>query len=284
MMVPDMSGGRELQLAHLLYALRRALDRLRTYAPIPKVGVLYLMGIPYRKINSQSQNTISPNQYPRSTPRIYEAFMIENGTKEMLTFQSQLRQHHAKAMLFLATSQGSKFPDPKLVKLTSPRYGTNVHRVLAAKGFAPTLYGSQELVGAPTAYVMEYLPPPSLGRSGWITLYALRQHDNHIGHQVGIKTALDQILEIMAAEGVVHGDLRSPNFMIKVRDNRPEVGDDGKYYIQVIDFDWAGESGKVRYPLYRNSQVTWPAPRDAPILPQHDVATVEDWWVEERWF
>jgi hypothetical protein len=109
MMVPDMNGGRELQLAHLLYALRRALDRLKTYVLILKVGVFYLIGIPYRRIESQSQDTISPKQYPQSIPRIYEAFMIENGTKEMLTFQSQLLQHHAKAMLFLATSQGSKF-------------------------------------------------------------------------------------------------------------------------------------------------------------------------------
>jgi len=257
MMVPDMNGGRELQLAHLLYALRRALDRLKT------------------RIESQSQDTISPKQYPQSTPRIYEAFMIENGTKEMLTFQSQLLQHHAKAMLFLATSQGSKFLIRNSSNSPLPAMGRMCTVSLRQRDLRRTSMGAKSL---------SERRPLTSGASGWITLYELQQRGTHIGHQVGIKRVLDQILEIMAAEGVVHGDLRSPNFMIKVRDNRPEVGDDGKYYIQVIDFDWAGESGNVRYPLSRNSQLTWPAPRDAPILPQHDAATVADWWVEERWF
>ena len=99
-------------------------------------------------------------------------------------------------------------------------------------------------------------------------------------HQAGIRQALNQIFEVMATEGVVHGDLRLPNIMIRVKANgEPEVGGDGEYRIRVIDFDSAGRSGEVRYPLQRNEGIEWPASRDL-IRPHHDKATIDSWWRE----
>lgn len=45
---------------------------------------------------------------------------------------------------------------------------------MAANDLAPQLYGSKRLQGAPMAYVMEYLTPPSPPHTGgWVTFLQL---------------------------------------------------------------------------------------------------------------
>ena len=83
------------------------------------------------------------------------------------------------------------------------------------------------------------------------------------------------------ANGVVHGDARDPNVMIKFPspgegkvlpgrgsgEDPPggkvlpgrDSGEDppGGILVKFVDFDWAGEHGVSRYPLFMSCQVNW---------------------------
>ena len=79
---------------------------------------------------------------------------------------------------------------------------------------------------------------------------------------------LDVALGHLRSGHFVHGDLRPPNVVMR-------VNDDGTTTAVLIDFDWAGKAGKVRYPRGRlNRKVKWPLPVDkmpgALILYEHD--------------
>jgi len=65
----------------------------------------------------------------------------------------------AYLILFLASTDNSD--DLRLVKLITSEYGITVHQKSATNDLAPQVYGSKCLEGAPTAYIMEYLTPPS---------------------------------------------------------------------------------------------------------------------------
>jgi hypothetical protein len=121
-----------------------------------------------------------------------------------------------RSLLFLASVDDS---DTRwFIKLTNSDCGITVHQKLATNGLAPQLYGFKHLKGAPTAYVMEYLPPPSPQTGGWVTLYnfarnlARRDKD-------AIWRALDRILTVLESDRLVHGDLRSNHVMLEVDEN-----------------------------------------------------------------
>ena len=50
----------------------------------------------------------------------------------------------------------------------------------------------------------------------------------------------------MHYEGYVHGDLRPPNIVVPT-DNT----------IRILDIDWAGKEGDVRYPQELNTSCNW---------------------------
>jgi serine/threonine protein kinase len=52
---------------------------------------------------------------------------------------------------------------------------------------------------------------------------------------------LTGLVQDFHARGLVHGDLRDDNFI---------VPSDGPEIIMLIDFDWGGEAGKVRFPTW----------------------------------
>jgi len=117
---------------------------------------------------------------------------------------------------------------------------------MADNGLAPKLYGYAEMEGAPTAYVMEYLDP-----SVWQTLYQLSKSKKKPGKPTvsQLRGALQEIITVLDEKSYVHGDLRSNNIMIRtdVMDKSVEL--------KVVDFDWAGIAGQVRYPAERNREI-----------------------------
>jgi serine/threonine protein kinase len=66
----------------------------------------------------------------------------------------------------------------------------------------------------------------------------------------------------------VHGDIRTTNIMVKKK---------GEQGIMLIDFDWAGETGKTVYPMNINRAIRRPdgARGGKPILAEHDIAMIE---------
>lgn len=177
-----------------------------------------------------------------------------------MTFESRLvlNEDPNHDLLFLATRSDSL--QQVLVKLVTEhdqQYGVDVHCKLADAGHAPVLFGVVKVEGAHTAYVMEYL----CSEDGWITLdeYANNNYQDIISR---IEAPVDRILKTMESEEVVHGDLRPNNIMVR------EV--EGKLEMKLVDFDWAGASGKVRYPFHRNENILWPAGAGESIVTGHD--------------
>jgi hypothetical protein len=83
---------------------------------------------------------------------------------------------------------------------------------------------------------------------------------------------MDRILQAMeTAELVelVHGDFRPNNIMVREIEGQLELE------MKVVDFDWAGTSGKVNYPFRRNENISWPAAAGEPIVIEHDRQLLE---------
>ena len=139
---------------------------------------------------------------------------------------------------------------------------------MADNGLALKLYGYPEVKGAPTAYVMEYLDP-----SVWQTLYQLSKSKNKPRKPTvsQLRGALQEIITALDEKSYVHGDLRSNNIMI-----RTDVMDKS-VDLRVIDFDWAGEAGQVRYPAEWNREIWWPGEAGGPIDQDHDSKMVDFW-------
>jgi serine/threonine protein kinase len=206
------------------------------------------------RLDYSAEATFKPN-----VPRIYSTFKSFDGQVISLTFKSRLKvwsKNPESKLLFLATS--SQLSQQLLVKFIAGEHGTDAHRAIAKAGYAPTLFGVSKVEGALTAYIMEYLSPTD----GWQTLHDYAKQHQDVKSR--IKNQVDQLLEIMDNARIVHGDLRPNNIMI--RHSRGEA----EPQLKVVDFDWSGESGKVKYPLRRNEEIPWPAGPGEPIIDGHD--------------
>ena len=75
-----------------------------------------------------------------------------------------------------------------------------------------------------------------------------------------------QAVDTFHKEGFVHGDLRAANIFVKKLN-------DGEWDVQLIDFDWAGREGEVRYPMNVGSFATIWRPR---LMMDGEMITLED--------
>ncbi len=143
------------------------------------------------------------------------------------------------------------------VKFTM-QYGLEAHVAAAEKGFAPALLGVDKLDRGWKLVVMEYLPD-----NKWRMLTDV---DDKAGARDNVVTVMNSFHEL----GYVHGDLRGENIMI---------ADDGQ--VKIIDFDWAGLAGQVRYPHFMNPQIQWHinAQPDELIQTEHDVYLLNSYFI-----
>ncbi|KIO18326.1 hypothetical protein M407DRAFT_160421 [Tulasnella calospora MUT 4182] len=216
-MFDDHLHVRQETLARQLFALKQGLDTLCSRSPPDGRAV---------------------NNPQAGVPRIYTTYITEDKAEQSLRFLRPLTERLPQPLLFVTSAD-------KLVKLVVGNYGTEVHRLLAKHQFAPALYGQRCLESAPTAYVMEFLSPPTLKKSGWVTLFdffKLKDEDLPTRYANAIRIALDHILDVMQDEKMVHGDLRPNNIMLEVIDsgNTPVCSDEKQgVKLRVVDFDWA---------------------------------------------
>ncbi|KAG8946954.1 hypothetical protein FRC04_011249 [Tulasnella sp. 424] len=263
LMFGDCLHVRQEALARQLFALKQALDTLSS--------------------RSRS-NGATPNPHPAGVPRVYTTYTTEDNTERSLTFLRPLEESQPQYLLFITAEDPPDSSTHKLVKLVGKGYGVTAHRLLAERQVAPVLYGQSSLEGAPTAYIMEYLSPPTDSQSGWVTLFEfLKSKDLATRYSHLIGTALTRILMMMEEAKVVHGDLRPNNVMLEVNSDKTPVcsGKEQNVNLKVIDFDWAGQSGEVCYPLQRNEDITWPGDAGTPIIVGHDRLMVKDWWFKQ---
>ena len=158
---------------------------------------------------------------------------------------------------FLAQTRSST--DPKLVVMKFVEcYGESVHRFLEKHNLAPQLFyfGRVSKSGAPSyrslcMVVMEYLEGKTV---------AQLQDETSIS-KTELTTQLETIIKLLDADDFVFGDLRGPNVMI-LRGEK----------VKLIDFDWAGKVGDVKYPNFLSSNIKWPPGAEGGKLidPQHN--------------
>ena len=153
-----------------------------------------------------------------------------------------------------------------LAKVVFRAYGQDVHTHLANQAMAPQLYGTSSVEDTATVIVMELL------KDGWMTLFDYCKNILRKGMQERSKRnlleRLEQILGCLSAAGMVHGDFRMANIMLK-------PGEEEK--AMLFDFDWAGFAGKVRYPVTRSEGFDYPGKPGGTIDAGHDRQLYEKW-------
>ncbi|KAF8512203.1 hypothetical protein JB92DRAFT_2535851, partial [Gautieria morchelliformis] len=140
------------------------------------------------------------------------------------------------------------------------RYSKDAHTKCSSLGFAPALRGFQHIEGGWFMVVMDLIDEDAYERLDKVP------PSDRSKFETEIRRCVHQLHDA----GFVHGDIRSTNFMV------PKGKGTNK--IMLIDFDWTGEIGEVRYPHNVNC-VGVRRPRDAYdgalITTDHDLEMIE---------
>jgi hypothetical protein len=194
-------------------------------------------------------------------PRVFPSFRDTEGVEHTLTFQRRLSKD---LLLFSALGEQSQ---EFCVKIVYRPYGEEVHRLLSHARMAPELFDVSSIDDGPTMIVMEMLPSP------WQTLYTFAQSNprwTENGVQAAIRNRLEEIVAKLETGGVVHGDFRTNNIMVKPGEEESAV---------LVDYDWAGKAGEVHYPLDRNHLgIEWPSQAGSAISLGHDRSMLNTQW------
>ena len=157
-----------------------------------------------------------------------------------------------KENLFVASLNDSNGSKEVVVKF-SRRYGIEVHQFLASRNKAPEVIHFAELPGKWFVVVMEKVNN------------TVCKNDAACAH---IHGELKTVLEELKSKNLVHGDLRPQNILL-LADNS----------IKVVDFDWAGKCGAVKYPTNLNIDCPWhpDVTPGCPIIHEHDEYQLSLW-------
>jgi hypothetical protein len=136
------------------------------------------------------------------------------------------------------------------------QYSKDAHLKCSALGFAPRLRGFESLPGGWCMVVMDFVDDA----------YELLEDSLF---KLSFSTEVREKLASLHQAGYVHGDIRATNIMVKKN---------GERGIMLLDFDWAGVIGEMRYPMNVNiTEVRRPsgAIDKQLVLAEHDMAMVE---------
>ncbi|KAE9394241.1 hypothetical protein BT96DRAFT_978624 [Gymnopus androsaceus JB14] len=170
--------------------------------------------------NAPEASPSSPVQHSFPYPRSFE------DGKETTSFTYIRRVDPSRLVFEIKTEHN----DILYVKYTQ-QYGEAAHRKAQEIGLAPKLLACTELEGGWKMVVMESIP----------TCYEavddiFKKADAVV--KEAIKRKVREALDPFFVEGYVHGDLRPANIFFDVKEKK----------VLLIDYDWAGPVGKVRYP------------------------------------
>ncbi len=135
----------------------------------------------------------------------------------------------------------AKVDDRHVVVKFVSTYSIRAHNLLAEKGLAPEIIydgTNKPRHGDLFMIVMEYVK----GK----TLTQFLQSSPSQERLDAVLTLVTTAIELLHAEGLVFGDLRTPNIL---------VGEDG--HVKIIDFDWAGVDGEHQYPFIVGNGIEW---------------------------
>ncbi|KAG9312767.1 hypothetical protein JVU11DRAFT_7204 [Chiua virens] len=239
--------GQFRRIARVFYALRESIEALDSW---------------YKSVDAlPAFDTSVSKPHPRFFPSARAYRDGDSNTLVEFAYQKPL-ENDASCVTYHAKTLEDNPKDVVVKFVTS--YGVDVHREMASAGYAPKIlyYGPINVTPDMPTYgdlrmvVMEYV-------NGWTLGNAFAQAKVPGSFESDIRHAFKHLHD----SGYVCGDLRSPNIMITT---------EGK--LRLIDFDWAGKTGEVRYPAAVSRSVDWPAgvQGGAFIRQEHDRAMLDN--------
>ncbi|KIJ13061.1 hypothetical protein PAXINDRAFT_100881 [Paxillus involutus ATCC 200175] len=200
------------RIGRVLYALKESIHRLEEWYKTT--------------IETVEPYVFSP--HPPSHPRFFPSpdAYLRDGVRVKFQYLKPL-QRHISCVTYLARTVEANNSINIVVKFVT-KYGADLHREMAAAGFAPNLFycGPIEVDGDTPSYgdlqmvVMEYV-------DGLMLPKRLKKIP------AGLQSTLRQMIKCLHHKGFVFGDLRNPDIMITKEDDKA----------QLIDFEWAGKGG-----------------------------------------
>jgi serine/threonine protein kinase len=172
-----------------------------------------------------------------STARNLKSFTLEfpcyttyEDDREKITvrFRYSRRPWNFTLVYFGITEAG----DEVFIKFTRT-YSRKAHLICEELGAAPRLRSCQTLPGGWMMIVMDFIDNSMFER------YSERYGSEFAESDI-LQPRVERVVKALHNEGLVHGDLRDTNLL---------VGKNGKEDVLLIDFDWAGMEGEVRYPI-----------------------------------
>ncbi|RDX49331.1 hypothetical protein OH76DRAFT_1483274 [Lentinus brumalis] len=221
------------RIARVFYALGNALTRLRSFyaqleEPVDEVARYFPLATAYR-----DGDRIIKFKYTHYLKDVAEA-----------------------CVTYRAVECDGDEPRQLVVKFVE-NYGVDAHNLLAKEGLAPQLlYHGNIWLEGPEAQgcgsrqmvVMEYIEG--------VTAFAMLKADERHALPDGVRVAVKRAVKLLHDHNLVHGDVRLGNVVV-AKPTGAEDDDVGKR-VRIVDFDWAGEEGIARYPLYLSKTISWP--------------------------
>lgn len=169
-------------------------------------------------------------------------------TKNMVKFK-YIHQIDEDKLLFIAETDNRERICIKFVR----HYSRAAHEQCTEIGIAPKLRGFEEIGAGWVMVVMDALD------EGYMPFDKKTVHFD-------VEKFLRERLIVLHQANFVHGDVRDVNIMVRK---------DGKEGLMLVDFDWSGMIGEVRYPMNVNKVDLWRPDEvtdGALIKSEHDMA------------
>jgi hypothetical protein len=188
----------------------------------------------YRSELPVSPASHQPSSYEQIFPYQTDFTSLVDSTTTDIEYSSQVPDK----LVFFGRLPNNR---PVCIKFTR-RYSKEAHHFCSSIRAAPDLLGFQPIAGGWYMVVMAQTEP------NYVELFNLSGK----AIKVHILEKVRSILTELHDGNFVHGDIRDTNIM--VQENGKDVS------IMLVDFDWAGKIGDVRYPMnvYRGDRLWRP--------------------------
>jgi serine/threonine protein kinase len=241
------------QVARALAATKAAVETLKSY--------YYEMKSSPKA--SSSSNNIEEMSFPYRT-----YYKGRDPQGQRVEFRYEKRIEDTKLMFLAKNTQGRTV----FIKFTR-KYSATAHEYCSDRGVAPILHAVERLPGGWFMVVMDYLDS---------TLYSHPLAPIPPDDRSALYSRIKRAMDILHDGGFVHGDFRDINMMIRNKAQFTTLDEDPG--VMLLDFDWAGKNGDIRYPPNVNTEL-WrpPGVADGVMIEQaHDQAMLNHMFEDEN--
>ena len=194
-------------------------------------------------------------------PPHFTRFITMDEENVTLEYTDRLSKEYSRKAVFTARAEDMAGSVTTVVVKFTATYNQDAHIRLAQEGLAPKLWFCERVadVGGLYVVVMDYMEYKSCDDMG--KTETLRED------YPGAIQSLRQAIHLLHEDGLVFGDLREPNVLVR--------GSGTDASAMLIDFDWCGKEGEVRYPCEINldrEAIQWHKDvyRDGYMKKEHD--------------